>query len=959
MRAFRDGPLAHNVEYIIGQRWVSHADSQLGLGIIAELEGRRVTVSFPAIGEERTYAIDSAPLTRLRFKVGDHITTLDDAELVVTAVDETQGILFYTGLDHHDEESTISELELDCFVQLTTPQQRLLNGHFDRNQDFALRIATLEQLNRLQQSSARGLMGSRTSLLPHQMYIAAEVGSRHAPRVLLADEVGLGKTIEAGMIINQQLLTGRASRVLILVPETLQHQWLVEMLRRFNLRFSLFDQDRLDAMATMGDEDSLASLLGEGLGEGMGEDPIEAIEDPFEMAPATGSSNPFEMEQLVLCSLGLFEQREDLRQQVLAANWDLTVVDEAHHLQWSPEETGSSYSFVEALARQSAGLLLLTATPEQVGQASHFARLRLLDPNRFHDLEQFIGEEAGYQALNQQLQALDGQADSEEKIADLLDRHGTGRVLFRNTRSSVTGFPERKLHTYPLETDASYGGGLYPERDFIDSLPPGEPEEEWLDFDPRVDWLEQQLKALRPEKVLVICAHAQTAIALEHHLHLRAGIRSSAFYEGLTILERDRAAAYFADMEAGAQTLVCSEIGSEGRNFQFAHHLVLFDLPLNPDLLEQRIGRLDRIGQGDTVDIHVPYLRGSAQDTLLRWYHEGLNQFEESCSAGFAIYQQFNQQLQQQLSAPGAALDQLISDSAEFTARTRAELREGRDKLLERNSCKPEQAAALIEQVCAHEQGDDLADYLEQLCDSYGVDQEYHSEQATILRPGEHMLTGHFPGLREEGTTVCFDREQALSREDMEFLTWEHPIIVESMEMVTSTELGNAAIATISLKGIPAATLLLESVYSINCVAPRHLQVERFLPISPIRLLVDSRGKDLAEVMPHTRLNTLCEKVKKPVALQVIKQVHDQVEEKMRHASKQAEQQMQAMLAAAETHMRAQLGAELQRLQQLQAINPSIRDEEIDHLRYTIEECAAHISHASLQMQGLRLIITT
>ena len=123
------------MDYIIGQRWVSHADTQLGLGIIAELDGRRITVSFPAVGEERTYASENAPLTRLRFKAGDHITTLDDQELVVTDVTESSGILFYTGLDHHDVECSISELELDCFVQLTTPQQRLLNGHFDRTLD--------------------------------------------------------------------------------------------------------------------------------------------------------------------------------------------------------------------------------------------------------------------------------------------------------------------------------------------------------------------------------------------------------------------------------------------------------------------------------------------------------------------------------------------------------------------------------------------------------------------------------------------------------------------------------------------------------------------------------------------------------------------------------------------------------------------------------------------------------
>ena len=74
----------------------------------------------------------------------------------------------------------------------------------------------------------------------------------------------------------------------------------------------------------------------------------------------------------------------------------------------------------------------------------------------------------------------------------------------------------------------------------------------------------------------------------------------------MSILERDRAAAYFADEEFGAQVLICSEIGSEGRNFQFSHHLVLFDLPAHPDLLEQRIGRLDRIGQQHTIQLHVP-----------------------------------------------------------------------------------------------------------------------------------------------------------------------------------------------------------------------------------------------------------------------------------------------------------------------------------------------------------------
>jgi ATP-dependent helicase HepA len=943
------------MEYLIGQRWVSHADAQLGLGIIVEVESRRVTVSFPAVGEERTYATENAPLTRLRFKQGDHVSTVTGVELVVTAVAEKQGLLHYTGQDHHDQLLTISELELDAFVQLTTPQQRLLNGHFDRNADFALRVATFEHLDQLQRSNTRGLLGSRTNLLPHQVYIANEVGQRHAPRVLLADEVGLGKTIEAGMIIHQQLLTGRASRVLILVPPSLLHQWLVEMLRRFNLKFSLFSAQRLAAMQELEPDP-------------FDDEPAGPVDPP---GPAPGADNPFEAEQLVLCSTALFADQPALREQALTASWDLVVVDEAHHLYWSEEGASEDYLFVEALAGQSAGLLLLTATPEQVGQASHFARLRLLDPHRFHDLEQFRTEDQQYRTWSELADALesgepvgalpagiDPALPPAEMIDQILDRHGTGRVLFRNTRAAVKGFPKRVLHRYPLPAPEAYqhaavelDARLHPELPYHD--------DSWLDFDPRVRWLEQTLKTLRPAKVLVICAHARTALALEHFLHLRAGIRSAAFYEDLSIIERDRAAAYFADEVSGAQTLVCSEIGSEGRNFQFAHHLVLFDLPMNPDLLEQRIGRLDRIGQTSDVEIHVPYLQDTAQETLLDWYHRGIDLFHQSCSAGTMIFDRFSERLLAQLETRDAAFETLLTDTAHFTAKTREELRDGRDRLLERNSCRPAVAAAIIDEILASEREEALQSYLESLCETYGVDTEFHSEQTLILRPSDHMLTGHFPHVRDEGSTVTFSRTRALAREDMEFLSWEHPMIIEAMDMVHSTELGNAAIGTIRLKGIAPGTMLLETLYTINCVAPRALQVDRFLPLSPMRLLVDARGKDLASLVPHQRLNELVERVQKSTAVAIIKQVHTEVESKMLLATEQAQTRLQAILETAEATMRQALGSELDRLQALRTVNPSIREEELDHLRYRIEECSLHISHANLQLQALRLIITT
>lgn len=951
------------MNFVAGQRWLSHADTELGLGIIAAVELRRVTVAFPATGEERTYAANNAPLSRITYRVGDSIRTHDDIELTVTAVNELRGILFYTGVDAEGREQIVPEQHLSARVQLTAPQQRLGSGQSDSNAAFQLRFDTLKQRHRLQRSSVAGLLGARTSLLPHQVYIANTVANRYAPRVLLADEVGLGKTIEAGLIIHQQLHNGRAARVLILVPTNLQHQWLVEMLRRFNLRFSLFDAPRLHAIRE-------------------GRDPDATLFDEYAVDEQDGGSiNPFETEQLVLCSIDWLARDGAAAELAQAAPWDLLVVDEAHHLHWSEQGAGAEYLCVERLAARSAGLILLTATPEQAGIDSHFARLRLLDPARFHDLTAFKREQHGYRQLNrlvrkllqqegdipetllQELRAYIDDAGFSTALAEdhstqaiirqLLDRNGTGRVLLRNTRAAVAGFPERRLHPYPLPQPESYRtrAGLYPEH--------GLAEAQWLKEDSRVPWLEQLLKKLRPAKALVICAHADTAIALEQYLHLRAGIRCAAFHEGLTLIERDRAAAWFAEPELGAQALVCSEIGSEGRNFQFAQHLVLFDLPLNPDLLEQRIGRLDRIGQGARIDIHVPYFEGSAQAALFRWFHEGLDLFRQSFSAGYALYEHFEQRLQAQLQQPDAQqLDALVADTAAMARETRAALQEGRDALLELNSCNPVVARHLIDAIRAEEQSDALRGYMENVWSYFGVDSETHSEQALVLRPSDHLL-GHFPELPDDGVTATFARDQALSREDMEFLTWEHPMVTGAMDLILSAEHGNACIASMSVKGVQPGTLLLEAVYTVHCPAPRALQLERFLPLTPIRVLVDQRGKNLGAVLDHAKLNNLCANVPRNAAPAVLAQVRDAIAAMQEHASGIAAAQLPALLAEADAALQAQVGGELARIVALRAVNPAIRAEEVEFFEHQLSACRKAMADATLQLQALRLVVNT
>ncbi|MEC7376901.1 MAG: SNF2-related protein, partial [Pseudomonadota bacterium] len=234
-------------EFVIGQRWVSHSDTALGLGIVTDISGRRVTLGFPAADEERTYAIDNAPLSRIIYQMGEQIETFDGTRYTVQAVEDRGGVLIYHA-DNGTDLQEISEVKLAGSVNFSAPHQRLFAGQFDRNGAFRLRYATLQHLDRLRASPAQGLIGARTQHLAHQIYIAHEVARRHAPRVLLADEVGLGKTIEAGLILHYQLQTGLAKRALIVVPDSLTHQWLVEMLRRFNLRFSIVDQSRYDAL---------------------------------------------------------------------------------------------------------------------------------------------------------------------------------------------------------------------------------------------------------------------------------------------------------------------------------------------------------------------------------------------------------------------------------------------------------------------------------------------------------------------------------------------------------------------------------------------------------------------------------------------------------------------------------------------------------------------------------------
>ncbi len=892
---------------------MSNSEPELGLGMIEKCEFGRVEVFFPAADERRQYATESAPLRRVRFAPGDTVALRDGSEAMVAAVEEKNGLLAY-----ETEHGEIPEALLSDATSFSRPEDRLFAGQVDELHTFDLRVQALRRRCELRQSPVRGFVGGRVDLLPHQMSIATDVAARLVPRVLLADEVGLGKTIEAGLVLHRLHLTGRAARILILLPEALVNQWFVELLRRFNLLFSIFDEDRCESI-------------------------VEHDE----------AANPFLDSQLVICDVGFLAKNPERAGQAVAAEWDLLVVDEAHHLEWSPEAPGEQYTLVEQLAQRTPGLLLLTATPQQLGPEGHFARLRLLDPDRYSDLAKFLDESSQYEQVARALdRLLAGDAlsaadrklftsqsprvaahlseggSSERLVGELLDAFGTGRVMFRNTRAALTGFPKRKAHLVELPD----GGELAA----------------------KVKWLAAFLKKHAKEKVLLICKTRKLVEQIAELLQREIAVNAGVFHEGLTLIQRDRNAAYFSE-EDGARVLLCSEIGSEGRNFQFAHHLVLFDLPENPELLEQRIGRLDRIGQTATIHIHVPHLPGTAGEVLAKWYHDGLDAFEHHPHGAGEIAAAVRKELDALCGKFSAKkLAALVKKTKEQHAKLTRKLERGNDRLLELNSCKPAVAAETIRHIRAADADASFREFCVDLFDHFGVQVDDHSANAYLLKPG-HLLTDAFPALPEEGITITFDRPRALSREDLVLMSGDHPILTGALDLLLCSEGGNSAFGV--WKGSGSEAILLEILTVAECAAPASLHMDRFLPPLPIRVVVDH---SLADHSADARLAAA--KLEKADIFRLLDR--GPMKQKLLPAMLAAAQaiaarQLPALIQSATKEMTTQLDAEVERLETLRSINDHVRPEEIEMLQSQKAALQAAIASTRLRLDAVRLILRT
>ncbi|WP_414573325.1 DEAD/DEAH box helicase [Nostoc sp. CCY 9925] len=438
----------------------------------------------------------------------------------------------------------------------------------------------------------------------YQIETARKVLRQLGGRALLADEVGLGKTIEAGLIIAEYLARGMVQSMLVLTPASLVSQWQSELSDKFNIATITTDN----------------------------RDPQQPIDEFW-------TNNP-----RIIASLNTAKSAKHYP-HVTSRTWDLVVVDEAHHLK---NRTTLNWKLVNALNKRF--ILMLTATPVQNSLIELFNLLTLLKPG-------LLQTEAAFK--KEYVDSRNGRVPKNpEKLRSLMRE-----VMVRNTRALVDVKLPKRFATTITVTPAAGEEKLYQDlseylrssEDKLDRLSrtnllmragssPGAladslkqltkrlPDEELKSLARRAAQVKQVEKAKvlvemlskSSQKTLVFTTHKATSTYLTQTLQA-ANIPFAEFTGGMSLKQKDEAIAAFRD---NVSVLLASETGGEGRNIQFANAIVNYDLPWNPMKIEQRIGRIHRIGQTQDVFIFNFCLKGSIEEYILRILHDKINMFE-------------------------------------------------------------------------------------------------------------------------------------------------------------------------------------------------------------------------------------------------------------------------------------------------------------------------------------------
>jgi ATP-dependent helicase HepA len=617
---------------------------ELGVGRVAAVEGRAIVVEFPRAQKTLRIAANSDALVRAE-----------------------------TGSGIGDRGSGGSQVHEHVFT----------------SHDVV--VGDVRHLRRIRETGLGSFLGGRVRLFPHQLYVAARATQQDPVRWLLADEVGLGKTIEACLILNRLVHTRKIERCLVVAPNALTVQWLGELWRKYHQVFTLLDNARLaDVTRDFG-----------------------------------ANFNPFDVYRRVVVALEMLVERPELTQQAVRAGIDLLIVDEAQRLRRPPGHPGDpAYRAVAPIAALGHHVLLLSATPLEDDAHGFFRLLQLLRPEEFPE-----------------------------------------RVNFKWLLESGTPLPPCTSSTRRSDI-----GGLPPRIGIPIDLPEGSTPLEWL-LANAPKWRDAK------EKTLVFVAKRDALEALRTALSHRAQLATGAFHEDLSPAQRDTQVARFREPD-GPSLLVSTEAGGEGRNFEFCRRLVLFDLPWKPTVVEQRIGRLDRIGR--RIPVEVVYFRPARGiDADVARLYEALGVFREPLAGLEPELAHIEGALKQLARDPAASLtdeqlDQLVADAR--AARTR--IREAAYQQLHRDPYRSEMAASILARVPS-----DLDALVERIvttaCTRFGFRVEHLRGRATFaIEFGSEAIVDSLPGVPGGSSFVgSFDREEAVEDESIDFFASGHPLV--------------------------------------------------------------------------------------------------------------------------------------------------------------------------------------
>jgi ATP-dependent helicase HepA len=729
---------------------------------------------------------------------GDQLTHRFNAELGVGRVTAIEGRVLVV---HFAERGTTMRLAAssDALVPAAaSPQQRdrslierLAAGQVDAPDAFLSRLDVLHLLAAREAGGLGSMLGGRVRLFPHQLHVAERATAQMPVRWLLADEVGLGKTIEAALIMNRLLHTRRIERCLVVAPDVLTVQWLGELWRKYHQVFTLLDAPRLA---------DVARDFGEGF-------------------------NPFDVHRRAVIALETLIERPDLSDKAVAADVDLLVVDEAQRLRWPLGRAGDpAYRAIAPIAALGQHVILLSATPLEDDAHGFFRLLQLLRPNEFPEglnVEARLASGTPFPPCTSATRRVDiGGLPPRAPVAIDLDLPSAALAIraavppprrvsgLAAHTGAVTGDDPR---TNPLvarrtvermwralASGAALKAVLGPdERDLREQA------DEMDRHDPRLAWLVAQAVRWREarEKTLVFVAHRESLEMVRAALSARAALASGVFHEDLSAARRDTEVARFR-ADDGPSLLVSTEAGGEGRNFEFCHRLVLYDLPWRPSAVEQRIGRLDRIGR--RIPVEIVYFRpasGIGADVVRLFERIGL--FREPI-AGLEPQLAHVERALDALALDGsgpltdAAIDSLLADAQ--AARTR--IHDAAYQQLHRDPYRSELAPSILARVPA-----DLDASMERVVTTaagrLGFRVEHvRGRRAYAIEFGNEALVDSLPGVPAGATYVgSFDREYAVEDETHDFFASGHPLVEGLLAHVEESVEGRVARLTLRLPG--------------------------------------------------------------------------------------------------------------------------------------------------------------